>query len=414
MTYPEWAYGDGRYEMSFKPLIRVAFEPDRSRSTWRQIPALIDEPWTARSRVVHRLPDGAAGVTLEGGEAARVAFPAVEWTRKITRSGGDIAEVIESRETGAEVPAVEIGSTRKAIDDAMGRQVRVVLQGAYPHSWDDVPKRKSSPAFARVKAVFDQRIADKPDDAVRLDDRGWLFEEVFDWKAAEADYGKALALDASPDRYVKRAKVRASIGDHPGALKDLQAAFDIDSSHKEARQSLTRQLAIAGRADEALDLIEARPDLATEEGQELAMQRVSVLELAGRHDEAVTIMDEAITKRPSVASLRNERCWFQGLRGQGLDQALDDCNRAIELASDPAAYLDSRAMVHFRAGRLSEALADLDGALAMSPGLPTSRFLKGVILGKQGKGADATRELAIARKLYPDIEAYLGRYGFKP
>ncbi|MFM5885010.1 MAG: DUF3857 domain-containing protein [Novosphingobium sp.] len=414
VMYPGWEYGDGRYELGFKPLIKVSFDPDRSRSTWRQIPAVLNDPWTARSRLVYRLPDGGAGITLEGGEPLKINLPAVAWQRTVSQSGGEVTELIETRESGAEIAPADIGSTRTAINDAINHQARIVLKPGYPQSWEDIPRRKATPAYARTRAVFDQRIADKPDDAVRLEDRGWLLEKVFDWAGAAADYGKALGIDPSPDRYVKRAKVRAATGDHPGALRDVQAAFDIDSSHKEARELLGRELAIAGRADEGLDLIEAKPDVATDEGQELAMQRVEVLELAGRHDEALTILDAAIAKRPSVATLRNARCWFQGLRGQMLDQALTDCNRAIELASEPAAYLDSRAMVHFRAGRLGEALTDLDGALAIAPELPTSRFMKGVILGKQGKGSDAARELGIARKLYPDIDVYLGRYGIKP
>ncbi|MBS0483250.1 MAG: DUF3857 domain-containing protein [Proteobacteria bacterium] len=414
VAYPTWNYIDGHYEMGFKPLIKVVFDPDRSRSAWRQIPALIDDPWTARSRYELKLVDGGKGVTLEGGDPAHLNLPAVTWQRTIALQGGSVVEAVESHESGLEVPPADIGSTKRTIAELMDREGRIKLPASYPQRWDDVARRRAAPALARVKAVFDQRIADKPDDAVRLEDRGWLSERLLDWKAAEADYSKAIALDASPDRYVKRARARSTLGDHAGALKDAQAAYDIDSSNKDARAQLAEELAIAGKVDQALDLLEGKPDLATEDGQNAAMESVDVLERGGRHDQALTILDAAITKRPSVASLRNARCWYQGLRNQSLDTALADCNKAIELASDPAAYLDSRAMVHYRAGRLTEALSDLDGALAMSPELASSHFMKGVIFGQQGKGADAQRELAAARKLYPDIEAYLGVFGIRP
>ncbi len=414
VAYPEWAYLDGRYELAFKPTVKIDFDPDRSRSTWRQIPAQIDNPWTAHARMTLRLPDGGAGASVEGSDPVTFAVPAVSWQRTLTRGGETLVEDIVARENGSEIAPADIGAAKKSIADAMASEVRVKLLPSYPQRWDDVARRRTSSAFAKIKAVFDKRVAAKPDDAVRLEDRGWLFERLLDWKAAEADYTAAIALDASPERYLKRSQIRASVGDHANALKDAQAAYDIDSSNRGARNQLALELVGNGMIDEGIDLTEAHPDLSTDDGQSLALARVEVLERSGRHDDAMSILQSAVAKRPSVPTLLNARCWFQALRNAGLDQALKDCDRAIELASNPAGFLDSRAMVHFRAGRMNDALADLNSALAISPEIAPSHFMKGVIFGRLGRSAEASRELATARKLYPDVDRYLGTYGIKP
>ena len=268
--------------------------------------------------------------------------------------------------------------------------------------------------MARVKALFDWRVADKPEDAERLDDREWLNERMLDFAAAEADLTKAIAIDGSAERLRQRAALRSKMGRQDEALKDAQAAFDLDSGNRDIRYRLALQLARTGKGDQAADLTEPNPDISSDDGLSDLLRKVEVLELAGRHDEANAEIGAAIEKRPSLAALRDSRCWFNALRGQELDSALEDCDKAIELASDPAGYIESRAMVHFRAGRLKEALTDLDGALAIDPEMSLSRFVRGLVLARQGDKPGSARELAVARKLNPDVDAYFGLFGVKP
>ncbi|MEQ1541890.1 MAG: DUF3857 domain-containing protein [Novosphingobium sp.] len=414
VSYPDWGFRDGHYEAAYLPAIKIDFDPDRSRSAWRQIPATIDQPWTARSRVRMTLPDGGKGVSVEGADPVQLTQTAFTWERSVTRTGATLVDQVIARESGQEVAPAEISLAKKATADAVSRPIRLVLAAGYVHRWDDVASRSSSPSLARAKAVFDRRITDKPDDAVRLDDRAWLSEQLLDWAAADTFRSKAIALDGTAARYVERSGLRSKMGRQAESLKDAQAAFEIDSGNKDVRYRLAVQLARAGKADEAIDLTAPDADPATDEGRGDLLTRAEVLEYADRHEEAVALLDSALQKRPSVAEFRNARCWYKALRNDDLGVALEDCNRAIELASDPAVYLDSRAMVHFRSGRIKEALADLDGALAMSPEIAASHFMRGVMLGKQGQAAQAAKELTAARKLYPDIDAYLGRYGIKP
>lgn len=414
VSYPDWTFQDGHYELASGPYLRAVFDPDRARSTWRALPALVDDPWSAQIKVRTILPDSGKDIRLEGAEPQRIENPAVTWERSVAIAGPVLTETISSRETGDEIAPDQISVVKKSVADAMARKYRLVLPASYPMRWDDVPRRRSGPATARVKALFDWRVTDKPEDAIRLDDREWLDERLLDFAAAEVDLTKAIALDGSAERLRQRSALRSQLGRQEDALKDAQAAFDLDSGDRDIRYRLAVQLARTGKGDQAIDLTEANPDLSSDKGQSDLLRKIDVMELAGRHDEAMEAIDAAIGQRPSLASLLNSRCWFNALRDQNLDSALADCNKAIELASDPAGYLDSRAMVHFRAGRFKEALADLDGALAMDPEIPSSRFMRGVVLARLGDKPGSTRELTIARKLYQDIDGYLGQFGVKP
>ena len=87
------------------------------------------------------------------------------------------------------------------------------------------------------------------------------------------------------------------------------------------------------------------------------------------------------------------------------------CTRAIERAEDSAAMLDSRAMVHYRLGNHDAALADLDSALELSPGLSNSLLLKGMILLERGDRSG--KELIVqALRISPELERVYARHGF--
>lgn len=414
IAYPNWKYRDGHYALAVPPGLKVSYDAPRDRAAWRAIPALISEPWHARLHTSWRLPDDGKGVTLTSADAASLDLAAVNWQRKIVLNGGELAEDIVSRESGAEIAPDKASSTAKAISDAMDRTARLSLDSSYPKWWDDVARRKGSPALAKVRAIYDARIADKPDDATRLTDRAWFERTLFDWAAAEADYTRAIALDASADRYLKRSSLRAKLGNRAGSLADTQAAYDLEQGNADARSSLAYELIEAGKPDEALDLLPADLDIATDDGLSNFLEKVDRLEQADRHDEALSMLDEALEKRGSSAKLRNARCWYLALRNTALDTALGDCNKAIELEADPAMYMDSRALVHFRAGRLKEAMADYEAALAAEPEQTASLFMAGIVAAKMGDKAKAAALLKAAKTVTPDIGHFYAHYGIKP
>lgn len=416
LAYPEWGYRDGQFSIEYGPKVSIAFEADRSKSAWRQIPALIDDPWTARATWSLTLPEIARAATVDGLEPVELDLPAVTYRRTSSRQGLTVSSVEMSGETGAEIAPAGIAAARKRIEEVNQRKLRIVAPAAYPQRWDEVANlaKANGPAFKRIKAVFDQRIAEAPKDAERYSDRAWFAKRLLDWAAAEADYGRAIALEPSVDNYVARAAVRSDRGDFPGALADAQAAYDLDSGNKSVLSELTSALGYIGKFDDALELIEQEPDPMTEQGADQVVARAGFLTRAGRLDEALTLLDNAIQRRPSLAMFLNSRCWVRALADSGLEEAMVDCNKAIELASDPAEYYDSRGLVHFRAGRLVEAKADYAAALAISPELASARFLNAVIAAREGDKALSASELKAARQLFPAVDAFYAPWGVKP
>lgn len=414
IAYPDWTYRDGHYALALPPALKVTTDAPRDRAAWRSIPALIAEPWNARMHTVWRLPDGGKGVTLGSADPVSLELPAVSWQRRIALAGGELAEDITSRESGAEIPADKVSSAIKAIADAMDKTARLDLDPAYPKWWDDVARRKGNPALAKVRAIFDARIAEKPDEASRLVDRAGFEMTLFNWAAAEADFTRAIALDATAERHLSRANLRSKLGNRAGSLADAQAAYDLEQGSSDARSTLAYELIEAGKTDEALDLLPTDNNIATDDGLANFLERIDRLEQANRHDEALAMIDEALEKRGSSARLRNARCWFLGLRNAALDMALSDCNKAIELGADPAMYLDSRALVHFRAGRFKEAAADYDAALAASPEQTASLFMGSIVADRLGDKAKAASLGKAARTLFPNVGHFFAKFGIKP
>jgi len=411
VVYPNWNYSDGHYGWPLSPVLQIDYDAPRDRAAWRSLPALIDDPWTAQVHSTILLPDGGKAVALSGDTDRRVSLPAVEWTRHAMLAGGKVIEDIASRESGMEVPADAVSTTGRTIRQAMDGLLHVDLAASYPEKWADVPVRAGLPAVARVRALFDARVAAKPDDADRLGDRAAFRKALFDWNGAEADYTKAIAIDASAARYLSRSYLRSLRADHAGALTDAKAAYDLEEGNKDVRDQLAKQLSEAGKVDEALDLLPPDPDPTSDEGLQTLLYRVELLETGDRHADAITLLDGLIEKRARSAELHNARCWFLALRNDSLDQALEDCNKAIELSSNPATYLDSRGMVHYRAGRYTEAAADYAAALADSPAMPSSLFMSGLVARKLGKKTEGDAAIAAARKIHPDIDHFYARYG---
>jgi tetratricopeptide (TPR) repeat protein len=325
-----------------------------------------------------------------------------------------VTEQIVSRETGAEIGPAAISEARRSINELSAKKLRISLPANYPSRWDDVARLNKTPELNRIRAVFEQRIAEKPDDADRIAERGWLATRLLDWASAEADYSKAIALDASAQRYVLRAEVRSLRGDKAGALQDALAAYELDSGDKTVRSELAEKYSGADMPDKALELLGDKQDVTTDEGEAEMQQRAEIVLESGNSGKAIALLDAALAKRPNSHGLLNARCWIKGLANVDLTAALADCTRAVELAAQPAGYFDSRAMVHFRAGRLDDAMRDLNAALAIEPELAQTLFMRGIVAARQGNVPASRKDLAAARMLTPSIDRYYARYGLKP
>jgi tetratricopeptide (TPR) repeat protein len=129
--------------------------------------------------------------------------------------------------------------------------------------------------------------------------------------------------------------------------------------------------------------------------------------LAGRYDETITDLTQAIELNPSsvlAITLRGIAYW-QAWR---YDEALPDLNRAIELNPNQNtlwAISTVRGAVLYQAGRYDEALPDLNRAIELNPNRDTlwaTTSVRGIVHWRAGRYDEALPDLNRSIELNPD------------
>jgi tetratricopeptide (TPR) repeat protein len=106
------------------------------------------------------------------------------------------------------------------------------------------------------------------------------------------------------------------------------------------------------------------------------------------------------------------RCWARAITGQ-LQQALSDCNQALDLQPSDANARDSRAFVYLKMGKLEDAIADYKIALGLNPSFAASLYGRGVAKLKKGDKDSGNSDIESAKKIQPDIADEFQRYGIQ-
>lgn len=385
---------------------------DRSRPAWRDIPVATGNPMLMEYRFSLTLPQGAA-FTTEG--IARTDREIAGFVlRRDAQLGGDRLKDVESVWTkGVELPASALPAARAAAAALKKSEFRVLAPAGYPSRVEEIARARKEKRLAPLLAAYQKAIDDDPDDANNYLNRAAFNRGIFDYKAAIADYDAAIARAPTADSYQQRAGLKAALGDDAAALTDVEEALKLDPGSEDALAQKVGLLAELGRYDEALAMADEQMAGAKDKRGWVGL-KADALGKAGRAAEGAALLAEALTERPGDPGLLNELCWLRGTREIQLDAALKDCTRAIELSDNAAAVLDSRAMVYFRLGRLDEARADLDAALKLSPGLPASLYMRGIIRGRGDDKVGALADLALARMQSGEIDKTYAKYGIKP
>lgn len=183
---------------------------------------------------------------------------------------------------------------------------------------------------------------------------------------------RALALDpGSAQAHGALGFVRFSHeADFIGAERALLRAIELDPNTPYA-WSHAMLLQLVGRHGEAIAAFH-RAEARNPTAERLKLQIANAYACADRHDEAIARMEELIRRVGERADPVQQGSWraFIARRHSALerhDRALAEIGRAVELAGDPEPFLGTLAFVHARAGRTAEARAYLSRIEARGP-----------------------------------------------
>ena len=235
-----------------------------------------------------------------------------------------------------------------------------------------------------------------------------------DLAAALADLDRACAMEPANAAFlVARAQIHERRQDFDATMADLDTALRLDPAQASARMQRAWMHTAHQQPERALD------DLATLD-QTLAPQAQLRAEMARLYDtldkprQAIAQWDLWIPAHPHDVALErawNARCWSRAELGVELDKALDDCDRAVDADEKNPSYLDSRAWVYLRQGKLKKSLADFDRGLAVKPDGAWSLYGRGLVHLGLGDTARAHADLAAARAADAHIDEAIRKGG---
>jgi tetratricopeptide (TPR) repeat protein len=236
-----------------------------------------------------------------------------------------------------------------------------------------------------------------------------------DYQAALAELSRAIELEpTSAAHFAQRGAVLQALKRPADAIEDFDKALELDPAQADARLRRAALRLQARNRDGAQSDIDALDQtLAPQADMRLALSRF-YLELEEPTQSLAQLNQWLPAHSHDVRrdAALNARCWTRAMLGIELEEALEDCNDALDADARNAAYLASRGWVHLRLGKYDNALADFDRALQARPGLAFALYGRG--LAKNG-GGDTQRgeaDLAAARSAQADIDLRVKRAGF--
>jgi tetratricopeptide (TPR) repeat protein len=221
--------------------------------------------------------------------------------------------------------------------------------------------------------------------AIRLDPgrvqayalRAATYRRIGDLDRALVDYDQVIKIEPEAWNYFYRGEVLSAKGAHQRAIADFDEAIRLRPGDD--------SFFLSGRADTWLR--------------------------AGQFNRAISDYDISLRRNPNAISTREGRCWAYAIVGR-LDEALADCNSLEHLFSKRT--FTARGVVHLKAGRLDDAIADFDAALKDDPRLPRALYGRGIARQRKGEREEAKADVAAAIAIQADIVSEMARYGVRP
>jgi tetratricopeptide (TPR) repeat protein len=236
-------------------------------------------------------------------------------------------------------------------------------------------------------------------------------------KAGEArDYRRSAELltlllarsDSCPEAYLFLGRARHALGEQGRAIQAFRAFLREGGDQAAGLFFLGRSYLACGRATDAARCLRRSAQTDPGKAPTWAFLGASLLKLH-KTKAAVDCLERAIALAPKDRNIY--RGYLNALYARGVrllargdaDMARQILGFAIENGLDGPAIRLWRAKALRELGRLKEAIADCEAALAAAPGDPSIRWLRSGLLLASGRQAEALREFEAIRAQHPDL-----------
>lgn len=312
-----------------------------------------------------------------------------------------------------------------------------------PQTASAAAKPSATPTASAPQAsapTAEQPDSDAPTDADGFRRRGLAFASMREWDRAVADLTRACDLAPQDEQnHYQRGIIYMEEGQFKSALRDFNAVLTLQPDDIQAHVARAELLQSHPDADptDAVPVAKSDLDAVSRLATLDASERLTAGVLYGRlgdYSNAVAQIEQWLGHHPlkgDQATGLNELCWLRATDNRDLNEALDDCSRALDLqpheaeaetgsllgtniASDDTHILDGRALVYLRLGRAEDAIYDYSTALHSNPRMPTSLYGRGLAELRLGEKAEGQDDLAAAEKLDSGIAKYFAKMGLAP
>ncbi|MET0403172.1 MAG: tetratricopeptide repeat protein, partial [Cystobacter sp.] len=249
-----------------------------------------------------------------------------------------------------------------------------------------------------------------PDNVAMLEGAGRLALRLGSSVRARAYFDRLLADAGDPELTVQVALLFLSVRDNASALEVLDAA------RRGGRGASPRVSFYAGLVHERMRHFEQAAAAYAEVPGSSALtldarsRRALCLSQAGRHAEALALIDEALKAYPEDLGLRIQHARAVE-RGGEPERAVALLREAISRSRDPE-LLDAFASTLKRLGRSAEALTPLREVILQSPSEAAPRYVLATVLLDLGDVLEALNLMRGVLRLEPDHAAALNFTGY--
>lgn len=407
----QWSRDRSQYELTppAQAARDVAFNVDRARAAWREIPLNLNGPIYYASELEVLLPSGEDGFEMEGTSETAEVIGGVELSSRGNLEGNRFTLSQTMRSIDTELAAADIALARRSLNRFDRSLPTLRTTGPVRELWEYFGEDRR--LLEPYEDFYAQAITEaEPDNNNALLNRARFRAGVFDHEGALADAEAAYAIEASRSLYLLLASLRRETGDLEGALEELRMAEDLEPNAGTYGAQI-EILALLGRAEEGLELADEYRAIVDDRVGEADIL-ATALGWSGAKDEGLGELQSLVDQRPGDGRSLNALCWYTGIWDQMTEDRLSTCVEAVEKSDYSAQALDSRALAHFRLGNLDAALADINAALVIEPAQAESRLLRGIIRLAQGDES-GSEDVALALAIRPSLRATYEAWGLE-